>query len=122
MSNILNISKCNVAQIIGEAHRFLFHVLLVHISTCIIKKDTNIFTDELFRSLLMTAMAIVMYHIFFRKLIEPHLEKMNLICFNGRKRHTEKVKLYKKNKHKVNITKNTYGRRKSKKRSISKKQ
>jgi hypothetical protein len=41
-------------------------------------------------------MAIIMYHIFFRKIIEPKLEKMNLICFNRDKRNIEKVKIDKK--------------------------
>ena len=96
MSDLVNISKCNIAQMIGESNRFLFHVLLVHVSTCIINGDINFFTEDLFKTLLITAMAIIMYHIFFRKIIEPKLEKMNLICFNRRKRNIEKVKIDKK--------------------------
>jgi hypothetical protein len=96
MSDILNISNCNIAQMIGESNRFLFHVLLVHIATCIINGDIVFFTEDLFKSLLITAMAIIMYHIFFRKIIEPKLEKMNLICFNRDKRNIEKVKIDKK--------------------------
>jgi hypothetical protein len=37
-----------------------------------------------------------MYHIFFRKIIEPKLEKMNLICFNRNKRNIDKKKIDKK--------------------------
>lgn len=96
MSALLNISNCNIAQMIGESNRFLFHVLLVHISTCIINGNNNIITEDLFRTLLITAMSIIMYHIFFRKIIEPKLEKMNLICFNRNKRNIDKKKIDKK--------------------------
>ena len=86
MTDILAISQCNIAQIIGESNRFLFHVLLVHISTCIIEGKPNFFSEELFRTLLITAMAITMYHVFFRKIMDPKIEKMKLICYNQKKR------------------------------------
>lgn len=119
MSELLNISNCNIAQIIGETNRFLFHVLLVHISTCIINGDMNFFTEDLFRTLLITAMSIIMYHIFFRKIIEPKLEKMNLICFNRNKRNIDKVKIDKKDilklesKKKVNELRERYQKQQS---------
>ena len=121
MSELLNISKCNIAQIIGETNRFLFHVLLVHISTCIINGNINFFTEDLFRTLLITSMAIIMYHIFFRKIIEPKLEKMNLICFNKRKRNIKKVKIDKKDPLKLKSKKRLDElRKKSRTRSFSK--
>ena len=122
MSELLNISKCNIAQIIGETNRFLFHVLLVHISTCIINGNINFFTEDLFRTLLITSMAIIMYHIFFRKIIEPKLEKMNLICFNKRKRNIKKVKIDKKDPLKLKSKKilDELRRKKSRTRSFSK--
>lgn len=86
MSDILSISQCNLAQTIGETNRFLFHVILVHFATCIIEGKKAFFGEELFRTLLITAMAITMYHVFFRKIIEPKIEKMKLICYNGKDR------------------------------------
>lgn len=117
MSEILNISNCNIAQIVGESHRFLFHVFLVHISTCIINNDINFFTENLFKTLVITAMAIILYHIFFRKIVEPKIEKMNLICFNDIKRDIENEKLYKKNPHKIKHRKKIYELRKNKRKS-----
>lgn len=81
--SILNISECNVAQLIGEANRFMFHVFLIHITTCIIEgRHTDIFSSTLFKTLLITAIAIILYHLFFRKIIEPQIKKMKSICIN----------------------------------------
>lgn len=93
MSEILNISQCNVAQIVGESNRFLFHIFLVHVTTCLIEGKKNIFGEELFKTLLITSIAIVMYHIFFRKIVEPNVEKMKLICFDGIEQDKKKQKL-----------------------------
>ena len=95
MSDILNISQCNLAQIVGETNRFLFHVMLVHFATCMIEGKKAFFGEELFRTLIITATAIAMYHIFFRKIIEPKVEKMKLICYDGNDRLTKKDELSK---------------------------
>ena len=95
MSDILNISRCNIAQILGETNRFLFHVILVHIATCIIEGKKELFSEELFRTLLITAIAITMYHVFFRKIVEPKIEKMKLVCYNDNDRISKKKELIK---------------------------
>ncbi len=95
MSDILNISQCNLAQIVGETNRFLFHVMLVHFATCMIEGKKAFFGEELFRTLLITAAAIAMYHVFFRKIIEPKVEKMKLICYDGNDRLAKKDELSK---------------------------
>lgn len=91
MSDITDISWCNIAQIIGESNRFLFHVMLVHITTTIIEGKKSFFGEDFFRVLIITAIAIVLYHVFFRKIMEPNIEKMKLICYNGKERY-EKMK------------------------------
>jgi hypothetical protein len=95
MSDILNISHCNIAQIVGETNRFLFHVMLVHFATCMIEGKKAFFGEELFRTLIITSMAIAMYHIFFRKIIEPKVEKMKLICYDGKDRIDKKKEISK---------------------------
>jgi hypothetical protein len=82
MSYIFDINQCNIAQIIGESNRFLFHIFLVHITTCIVEGKKAFFSEELFRTLLITSVAIALYHIFFRKIVEPKVEKMKLICYD----------------------------------------
>jgi len=96
MSDILEISQCNISQIIGETNRFLFHVMLVHVASCIVEGKKSFFGEELFRTLLITAIAIAMYHIFFRKIIEPKIEKMKLICYDRNERISKKKKLLKR--------------------------
>lgn len=95
MSDLLSISQCNLAQTVGESNRFLFHVMLVHFATCIIEGKKAFLGEELFRTLLITAMAITMYHVFFRKIIEPKVEKMKLICYNDRDRIFKKKEISK---------------------------
>jgi len=95
MSDILNINQCNIAQTLGESNRFLFHVMLVHFATCIIEGKKAFFGEELFRTLLITAMAIAMYHVFFRKIMEPKIEKMKLICYDDEDRISKKKELSK---------------------------
>lgn len=90
--NVFNITQCNIAQMIAESSRFLFQVLLIHVATCIIEGKDEIFSDTLFKTLLITAMAIVMYHIFFRKLVEPKLEKMKIICIDDHNKRKTKLK------------------------------
>jgi uncharacterized lipoprotein YehR (DUF1307 family) len=80
VSDIFNITQCNLAQIIAESNRFVFQITLVHIVTCIIEGKEDIFNETLFKTLLITSLAIIMYHIFFRKMVEPRLEKMKNIC------------------------------------------
>jgi hypothetical protein len=93
MSDIFNITQCNLAQMIAESNRFLFQVLLVHIATCVIEGKKEIFSETLFKSLLITAIAIVMYHIFFRKLVEPKLEKMKMVCSRDINKRKEKINI-----------------------------
>lgn len=93
--DFFNMTQCNISQAVGDSNRFFFHVLLVHISTCILEKDTQIFTEKLIRSLLVTGMAIILYHVFVRKLIEPKIEKMKLICINGAEKRKKKLEIEK---------------------------
>lgn len=92
MNDIINITSCNIAQLIAESNRFLFHVLLIHISTCIIEGRQEIFTETLFKTLLITAFAIVMYNLFFRKIVEPKIEKMKMICSRNIYKKKEKIR------------------------------
>lgn len=90
-NDIFDVTQCNISQIIGESNRFLFHIFLVHISTCIIEGNKSLFGEDFFRTLLITALAILLYHIFFRKIMEPIIEKMKLICYDKQDRN-EKIK------------------------------
>lgn len=108
ISNIFDISQCNIAEMIGESNRFLFHVFLVHISSCIIEGRSNFFGSELFRTLIVTAIAIVMYHIFFKKIMDPKVETMKLICYDKATKNKKKKKLNKYSKKKQDKSDSEY--------------
>ena len=40
----LSISQCEMSDIIEESHRFVLHISLVHILTCIMDGKTEVFT------------------------------------------------------------------------------
>ena len=89
--NVFNISECNIAQMIGETSRFLFHVFLIHIATCIIERRTkDLLSETLFKTLIITALAIIFYHLFIRKIIEPQIEKMKIICIKNKPTYKQK--------------------------------
>lgn len=93
INKFFNISICNIAQALGESNRFLFHVFLIHITTVIVNGKSNFSSKELTKTLFITAIAIALYHILFRKLVEPKVNKMKLICHNKHKRIKRKKKL-----------------------------
>jgi len=80
--DIFNVTQCNVAQMIGEANRFVFHTILISISTSIVNGESISFNNKLFQTIVITTMAVVCYHLFIRKIVEPPLKKMKIICRN----------------------------------------
>lgn len=117
MSNIFELSTCNIAQILGESNRFIFHVFLIHITTCIIDGKNDFLSEELFRSLIITALAMVLYHVFFRKIVEPEINKMKLICYDKKKRIKKKMKSKMKKRSKISKLINKKKKRKKNERS-----
>ena len=114
MTDILNINQCDLAQLFGETNRFMFHVMLVHFTTCIIEGKKSFLGEELFRTLIIVSIAIALYHVFFRRIIEPKVEKMKLICYDGKDRIDKKkdiIKQYKlKNKNEFKNTPRNYSK------------
>lgn len=78
--NIFEISDCNIAQTVGETSRFIFHILLLNFCTVMIDDSEEFFTAKIYKTIFATAMAVICYHLFVRKLVEPSLEKMKSIC------------------------------------------
>lgn len=89
-----SVTNCDISDIITEANRFLFHVALVHILTHIIDGKDELFGPHAIKTLFVTAIAILSYHILFKKLVDPKLKKIQYICKNPKKKkHKEKTKL-----------------------------
>jgi hypothetical protein len=96
MYYLFGVSNCSISQAIAESNRLLFQILLVHITTCLINGSYNFFSEELFRSLLITAISIILYHLFIRKITEPYIEISKLSCLNKHERKDKKLKIDKK--------------------------
>ncbi len=80
-----SITNCDVSEIMSETNRFLFHILLVHIITHIIDGKDELFGQQILKTLLITAIAIITYHILFKKLVEPKLKKIHNVCNKSRR-------------------------------------
>lgn len=81
MDNInFSISNCDISDIITETNRFLFHIFLVHIITHLIDGKDELFGQQLFKTLLITTIAIISYHILFKKTVDTKLKKIQNIC------------------------------------------
>jgi hypothetical protein len=75
-----SITNCDASDIITETNRFLFHIMLIHIITHIIDGKDELFNQQFFKTLLITAIAIITYHILFKKLVDTKLKKIQSVC------------------------------------------
>lgn len=54
--------------------------MLIHVITHIIDGKDEIMGMQTIKTLFITVVAILVYHIFFKKLVEPKLKKIKSIC------------------------------------------
>lgn len=88
---IFDMDTCNVAQMLGESSRFLFHITLIHIGSILIDGD-SIMGDKFFKTAVMSVMAVICYHMFVRKWAEPNIKKMKIICKRDGKRNKNRLR------------------------------
>ena len=73
----MKISKSDIVDIISESQRFMFHIFIVNMMTHLIdNKPEEILGETIIKTLLATAIAVIIYNIFIKKLIEPKLKKL----------------------------------------------
>lgn len=77
----LSITQCEMSDIIEESHRFLLHISLVHVLTYIIDGKQELFNSEIIKTLVVTAIAIIIYNVVFRKIIKSKLKKVKSACY-----------------------------------------
>jgi hypothetical protein len=75
-----SITSCDVSDMITEINRFLFHIMLLHVITYTIDGKDELFGNSVFKTMFITAMAVISYHILFKKLINSKLKKIQSIC------------------------------------------
>lgn len=71
-----SISKCDMIDMIIDGSRFMFHVLLVHLVTHILDGEDDLFGIKTLKSLFVTAMAIMIYYILFKKIVDAKLNNL----------------------------------------------
>jgi hypothetical protein len=77
----LSVTQCEMSDIIEESHRFLLHISLVHVLTYIIDGKIELFNPDIIKTLVVTAIAIIIYNIVFRKIIKSKLKKVKSACY-----------------------------------------
>lgn len=75
-----SITSCDISDIITETNRFLFHVLLIHVLTYTIDGKDEIFGNNIFKTMFVIAMAVLFYHVLFKKIVATKLKKIQSIC------------------------------------------
>lgn len=77
----ISISKCDVAEIISESQRFMFHIFTVHLIINLIdNKPSEILNETILKTLLATVIAVIVYYVSIKKLIDPKLKKLKVAC------------------------------------------
>jgi hypothetical protein len=83
MNKYFSITNCDLSDMITETSRFLYHITLMHvITTCIIDKTTDLFGSQFIKTLFVTAMSVMAYHIIFKKTMNLQLENMQKYCYD----------------------------------------
>lgn len=75
-----SITPCDIADIVSETNRFLFHITLVHVVSCIIDPKEEFLGSQVIKTLFITALAIILYHILCKKIVEPKLKSIRSVC------------------------------------------
>lgn len=71
-----SISKSEMTDIITDGSRFMFHILLVHLVTHILDGEDELFGTKTLKSLFVTAMAILIYYVLFKKIVDAKLNNI----------------------------------------------
>jgi hypothetical protein len=78
--NLFLLNNCDVSDIFTEINRFMYHILLIHLITCSIDNKEQLFGMQLLKTLFITALAIVVYHVFFKKIMKKKLKNIHDAC------------------------------------------
>jgi hypothetical protein len=74
------LSKCDISDIVSEGNRYLFHIFLIHVITHLIEGNVEISVKHLVRTLLISALAILTYNVFIKKIADEKLKKIRNEC------------------------------------------
>lgn len=73
------ITECDISEMIPEINRFVLHIFLVQVISSFINKEPLIIINML-KTLLITTLAIIGYHIIFKKISNKKLKNIKFMC------------------------------------------
>lgn len=79
----LSITNCDISDISTETNRFMFHILLIHLITFSIDRKDELLGSQLFKTLFITALAVIVYHTIFKKFMNAKLKNIQSSCNNN---------------------------------------
>lgn len=91
-ANIFSITSCDISDIVTEINRFMFHIILIHMITCSLDTKEIFLGKQLFKTLFVTALAVMIYHIIFKKIINGKLKKIQSYCGDPNSINTKRHK------------------------------
>lgn len=74
------VSRCDLVEIIMETIRYLSQIALLHVLNYMSNDKEPLFDTNFFKIMLFTALAIVLYHIFIKKMFKSKFKKMKYVC------------------------------------------
>lgn len=78
--NIINI--CDFHDITNDCVRFISHITMLHIMTCVIDHN-EIFCNPFYvRSVILTIIAVGIYHLIIKKMFSPIIKTLRKKCEN----------------------------------------
>jgi hypothetical protein len=81
---MVSISKCDIIDIIQDTQRFVFHIFTVNLFMSLIDNKLNeIFSRKIINTLIVTVLAVILYNITVKKLIQTKLNNLKKDCENN---------------------------------------
>ena len=74
------VTNCDISDIVTEINRFMFHIILIHVITCSIDTKEKFFGIQLYKTLFVTVLAVIIYHTIFKKIVNGKLKKIQSYC------------------------------------------
>ena len=74
------VTRCDLVDIIMEIIRFLSHITILHLLNYSIDNKEQLFETNYLKVMLFTALAIIIYQIFVKKVFRDKFKKMKYIC------------------------------------------
>jgi hypothetical protein len=81
MDDYFSFDNCNLLDVFAEGNRFVIHITLIHIINYLVGIDAELFHSQVVKTIVIATIAVLCYHLFIKKLIEPHLKTYKTVCY-----------------------------------------